>query len=137
MPRLLVLFVLIALLSIPRLGHTQSTDTSAQTSEHPKAQSTGEKVGEKSHDVVDATKSGAKKVAGATTSAAKGVKKGWASKDRVNVNTASIEDLEKAGLTADEASTVIAARPFQSKADLQRTLGADRYRTVSGHLSVK
>jgi DNA uptake protein ComE-like DNA-binding protein len=72
-------------------------------------------------------------------SVAEGVKEGWSRDEkRVDLNTASKEELVGAGLTRQQSERVIAHRPYENSRELmtRHILSEDEYKQIEPHLRV-
>jgi hypothetical protein len=70
-------------------------------------------------------------------SVAEGVKEGWSrDKDRVDLNTATREQLLGTGLTRTQSDHVIEHRPYANPRDLltKHVLSEDEYKTIEPHV---
>jgi DNA uptake protein ComE-like DNA-binding protein len=106
--------------------------------EEQRARERGQQVGAKARAASEKVREETKELSAKAKAAAQGIREGWNSGKTVNVNSAPSTDLEKQlGLTPEEASRVVANRPYTSRGELQRVLSAEKYRSIAGRITVK
>jgi hypothetical protein len=109
-----------------------------QNADNERARERGQEVGAKAREAGEKVREETKDLASKAGAAVEGIREGWNSNAPVNVNTASALELEKRlGLTPEEASRVVAGRPYENRGDLQRILPAEKYRSIAGRITVK
>jgi DNA uptake protein ComE-like DNA-binding protein len=121
-------------------GAAQNQDPAAkENADQQRARERGQKVGEKARAASEKVREETKDLAAKAKAAAQGIQEGWNTRGNVvNVNTASAEDLEtQLGLTPQEASRVMAGRPYQTRGDVQRVLPAEKYQSIANRITVK